>query len=256
MLVFPQIDPVALQLGPIQIYWYGLCYVVSFILGWRWLLAQKKLSHTECSELLFYVGIGVILGGRLGYALLYGFPWWKNDILWIFKIWQGGMSFHGGLVGVLLAVWLFGRHFHKSFLSMTDLIAPFIPVGIFFGRIGNFIGGQLWGRPTDMPWGMVFPHVDSIPRHPSQLYEAGLEGIVLGIGLWFYTRHPRAEGRVSAWFAMGYAILRIIGECFREPDFQHGFVGLPGMTLGQWFSLPLLGVGIWLWRRSRHAKLS
>ncbi|HHS88808.1 MAG TPA: prolipoprotein diacylglyceryl transferase, partial [Rhodobacteraceae bacterium] len=191
MLTYPQIDPIALQLGPIKIHWYGLMYLVGFALFWalgriRARRSDFVIQPDEVSDLLFYGAMGVVIGGRIGYVLFYGFFDWLQDPLYLFRIWEGGMSFHGGLLGVMVAVWLYARKLGATFLEMADFVAPMAPLGLMAGRIGNFINGELWGRPTDLPWGMVFPHVDQLARHPSQLYQAGLEGLLLFLILWWY----------------------------------------------------------------------
>ena len=252
MLAFPYINPIAFSLGPIQVHWYGLMYLIGFVSAWllaHWRMKHYKLDWTseQISDLIFYAAIGVILGGRVGYMLFYNFPELVHDPLSLFKIWQGGMSFHGGLLGVLLALWIFARKFGKAFWNVGDFIAPLVPIGLGAGRIGNFINGELWGRVTDMPWGMVYSHVDSQPRHPSELYEFGLEGIGLFILVWWYARKPRPAGRVSAVFLIGYAICRLIAECFREPDQQLGYLAFDWLTMGQILSIPMLLLGFWLW---------
>lgn len=252
MLAFPYINPIAFSLGPIQVHWYGLMYLIGFVSAWllaHWRMKHYKLDWTseQISDLIFYAAIGVILGGRVGYMLFYNFPELVHDPLSLFKIWQGGMSFHGGLLGVLLALWIFARKFGKAFWDVGDFIAPLVPIGLGAGRIGNFINGELWGRVTDMPWGMVYSHVDSQPRHPSELYEFGLEGIGLFILVWWYARKPRPAGRVSAVFLIGYAICRLIAECFREPDQQLGYLAFDWLTMGQILSIPMLLLGFWLW---------
>ncbi|MDR3442090.1 MAG: prolipoprotein diacylglyceryl transferase [Legionella sp.] len=252
MLAFPYINPIAFSLGPIQVHWYGLMYLIGFVSAWllaHWRMKHYKLDWTseQISDLIFYAALGVILGGRIGYMLFYNFSELMHDPLSLFKIWQGGMSFHGGLLGVLLALWIFARKFGKSFWEVGDFIAPLVPLGLGAGRIGNFINGELWGRVTDMPWGMVYGHVDSQPRHPSELYEFGLEGIGLFILVWWYARKPRPAGRVSAVFLISYAICRLIAECFREPDQQLGYLAFDWLTMGQILSIPMLLLGFWLW---------
>jgi phosphatidylglycerol:prolipoprotein diacylglycerol transferase len=227
-------------------------YLIGFVSAWllaHWRMKHYKLDWTseQISDLIFYAALGVILGGRVGYMPFYNFPELVHDPLSLFKIWQGGMSFHGGLLGVLLALWIFARKFGKAFWDVGDFIAPLVPIGLGAGRIGNFINGELWGRVTDMPWGMVYSHVDSQPRHPSELYEFGLEGIGLFILVWWYARKPRPAGRVSAVFLIGYAICRLIAECFREPDQQLGYLAFDWLTMGQILSIPMLLLGFWLW---------
>lgn len=205
MLTFPYINPVAFSIGPLQVHWYGLMYLIGFVSGWllgHWRAKHYRLDWTseQISDLIFYAALGVIIGGRVGYMLFYNFPELLHDPLSLFKIWQGGMSFHGGLLGVALALWLFSLKSKKSFLEIGDFIAPLVPIGLGAGRIGNFINGELWGRVTDVPWGMVYGHVDNQPRHPSELYEFGLEGIGLFLLVWIYARKPRPVGRISAVF--------------------------------------------------------
>ena len=253
MIMFPQIDPVAFSLGPIKVHWYGLMYLLGF-LG-AWVLARWRATHyhlpwttTAISDLIFYGAVGVIVGGRLGYMLFYDTYQFLTEPWILLKLWQGGMSFHGGLIGVTVAMWLFARKFNKPFMQVTDFLAPLVPLGLATGRLGNFINGELWGRASDMPWAMIFPYSDGQPRHPSQLYELGLEGIGLFIFLWWYAAKPRAEGRVSAMFLIGYACCRLFAECFREPDSQLGFIAFNWLTMGQILSIPMLIIGI-LWYR-------
>lgn len=257
MLTFPSINPVAFSLGPLQVHWYGLMYLVAFI--GAWLLAYWRTQHykldwnaDQISDLIFYGALGVILGGRIGYMLFYNTDELLHEPWILFKLWQGGMSFHGGLIGVISALWLFARRFKKRFLAVGDFVAPLVPLGLAVGRIGNFINGELWGRPTDVPWAFIFPHVDGQGRHPSQLYELGLEGIALFLLVWCYATKPRPEGRVSAVFLMGYALCRFIAELFRQPDAQMGFIAFGWLTMGQLLSLPMLLLGLWLWWRAKR----
>jgi phosphatidylglycerol---prolipoprotein diacylglyceryl transferase len=252
MLIYPYIDPVALSLGPIKIHWYGLMYLIGFVSAWllaHWRMKHYKLDWTseQISDLIFYAALGVIIGGRVGYMLFYNFPEFLKTPWLLFKIWEGGMSFHGGLLGVITALWIFSKKYHKAFWEVGDFIAPLVPLGLGAGRIGNFINGELWGRVTDMPWGMVYPHVDDLPRHPSQLYEFGLEGICLFLLVWCYARKPRPLGRVSAVFLIGYAVCRLIAECFRQPDPQLGYIAFQCVTMGQILSIPMIFLGLWLW---------
>lgn len=252
MLTFPNINPVAFSIGPIQVHWYGLMYLIGFMSGWllaHWRTKHYKLHWTseQISDLIFYSAWGVIIGGRVGYMLFYNLPELIDDPLSLVKIWQGGMSFHGGLLGVAIALLLFARKSGKSFWEVGDFLAPLVPIGLGAGRIGNFINGELWGRTTTMPWGMVYNHVDNEPRHPSQLYEFGLEGIGLFVLIWIYARKPRPAGTVSAVFLMGYAVCRIIAEFFRQPDPQLGYLAFDWLTMGQLLSVPMFLLGLWLW---------
>lgn len=257
MMLFPAMNPVAFSLGPLQVHWYGLMYLLGFI--GAWVLAQWRSRHyhldwstEQISDLIFYAALGVILGGRLGYMLFYNSQELLQQPLSLFKLWEGGMSFHGGLLGVAIAAWIFARRFKKSYLQVGDFLAPLVPLGLGAGRIGNFINGELWGRMTDVPWAMIYPHVDNEPRHPSQLYEFALEGIILFIIIWSYARKPRATGRVSAVFLIAYALCRFIAECFRQPDEQLGYIAFNCLTMGQLLSLPMLLLGLWLWWRAKQ----
>jgi phosphatidylglycerol---prolipoprotein diacylglyceryl transferase len=259
MLVYPQFDPVAFRIGPLAVRWYGLMYLVGFILfivlGRR--RAQKSMltgwRATDVDDMLFYGVFGVILGGRLGYVLFYKPLYYFAHPVEIFEVWHGGMSFHGGFIGVLIALWFFARARGKKWLEVTDFVAPLIPLGLAAGRLGNFINGELVGRPTDLPWGMVFPQVDQVPRHPSQLYEFALEGVALFVILWVFAARRRPLGAVSALFLLGYGVFRFIGEFAREPDSFLGFLAL-GLTMGQWLSLPMIVIGavmlMWSYRRA------
>ena len=226
----PDIDPVAFSIGPIQVHWYGLTYLVGF-LGGYWLGVYRATSTPGwdkklVSDLLFYIAVGVILGGRLGYVLFYKFPYYLGHPVEIFFVWQGGMSFHGGLLGVLVALFLFGRKTNKTFLDVTDFVAPLVPLGLGFGRIGNFINQELWGKATDFSLAMVFPRTDPTltPRHPSMLYEAVLEGAVLFVILWWFSSKPRQTGAVSGMFLVCYGSFRFLVEFVREPDTHLGYL--------------------------------
>ncbi len=261
MLTFPRIDPVALQIGPLAIHWYGLTYLVAF--GLFVALARLRLRHPAFSsvtrptpwspgdveDLLFYGVAGVILGGRLGYVLFYKPVFYATHPLEIFAVWQGGMSFHGGLVGVIVALWLYARRRGRPFWQVMDLVAPCVPLGLASGRVGNFINGELWGRAADpsLPWAMVF--ADGVPRHPSQIYQFLLEGLLLFVLLWVYARRPRATGQVAAAFLGGYGAMRFIAEYFREPDAHLGLLAL-GLSMGQWLCVPMMAAGAWLWWRA------
>ena len=261
MLVHPQFDPIAIHLGPLGIHWYGLMYLIGF-LGGLW-LGKWRIRHTanpvmterELDDLLFYIALGVILGGRLGYVIFYQPTYFLQHPLDIPMLWQGGMSFHGGFLGVLTGVWLFTRKYQKRWLPLMDFVAPLATIGLGAGRMGNFINGELWGKPTDGPWGMVFPQVDSLPRHPSQLYEFALEGVALFLLLWLYSKKPRPVGAVSALFLIGYGASRFTIEFAREPDAFLGPLAL-GMSMGQWLSLPMILIGLWMWRRAMQEKFA
>lgn len=249
MFVFPDFDPIALQLGPLAIRWYGLMYLLAFGL-FLWLGKQQAkaeprwgIAPSQVDDLLFYGVIGVVLGGRLGYILFYKPGEYLADPLSVFYVWQGGMAFHGGLVGVLVATWFYARSIGMRWLQLTDFIAPLIPLGLAAGRMGNFINGELWGRPTDLPWGMIFPHVDHLARHPSQLYQFALEGVALYAVLAWVARRPRPCGLVSGVFLAGYATFRFIAEFAREPDAFLGTLGF-GLTMGQWLSVPMGAIGV------------
>ncbi len=249
MLMYPEINPVAFHIGSWPVYWYGMMYMVGFLGGWALLSLRVRYSprgftQEETSDIVFYAALGAIVGGRVGYMLFYDTQAWLANPWLLLQLWKGGMSFHGGLLGVLAAMLLLMKKYKKSFLELTDFIAPVIPVGLGAGRIGNFINGELWGRATDVPWGMVFPNVDTLPRHPSQLYEFFLEGIVLFIVLWLYSGKKRPVGAVSGVFAIGYGLFRCSIEFFREPDAPIGYVAFGWLTEGQLLSIPLVLVGI------------
>ena len=267
MLMQPHIDPVLLHIaGPFAIRWYGLAYLLAFVLFW--LLARKRLQHQPFArlkrsdgsplwtmqaveDLLFWGVVGVVVGGRLGFCLFYQPMHFLTHPLEILYVMDGGMSFHGGLLGVTLALFLWARKRGFSFLQVMDFIAPCVPTGLASGRIGNFINGELWGRfsSADLPLGMVFPHSGSmLPRHPSQLYQFLLEGLLLFALLWWYAKGPRKTGQVAAAFLVGYGSLRFVAEYFREPDDFLGLLSL-GMSMGQWLCVPMVlaGVGLWVW---------
>jgi phosphatidylglycerol:prolipoprotein diacylglycerol transferase len=252
MLVHPQFDPVAIHLGPLAVHWYGLMYLLAFSL---FLLLgrlrarhfpERGLSTTDLDDLLFYGVLGVVIGGRLGQVLFYEPGYYFQHPAEIIAVWKGGMSFHGGFLGVLVAVAWFARKTGRSFWQLTDFIAPLVPLGLAAGRIGNFINGELWGRVADpaLPWAMVFPQSgDLLPRHPSQLYQVGMEGLLLFAMLWWYSSRPRPQGAVSGAFLIGYGFFRFIAEYFREPDagiFGHSYF----ISMGQWLSLPMVAAGL------------
>lgn len=277
MFIHPQFDPVAIRLGPFAVHWYGLMYLLGFML-FLWLGKKRmralRIGNTPLpnppplhgrgderekqslipddkflDDLLFYGVLGVVLGGRLGEVLFYHPGYYFSHPLEIFAVWQGGMSFHGGFLGVLAAMALFARKRQIVWLQLMDFVAPLVPLGLGAGRIGNFINAELWGRPTDVAWGMVFPHVDNIPRHPSQLYEFALEGLALFALLWLYSSKPRSVGAVSGLFLIGYGSFRFLAEFTRNPD--DGIFGLMtfGVSMGQWLSLPMVlaGIAIMMW---------
>jgi phosphatidylglycerol---prolipoprotein diacylglyceryl transferase len=253
MLVHPQFDPVAIQLGPIAVRWYGLMYLLAFIL-FVWLgkiRARRNLltgwHPRDVDDMLFYGVFGVILGGRLGYVLFYKPLYYLDHPLEILHVWAGGMSFHGGFLGVLVALWFFARSRGKRWLEVTDFVAPLVPLGLAAGRLGNFINGELVGRVTNVPWAMVFPQLDGLPRHPSQLYQLGLEGVLLFALLWWYAARQRPMGAVSVFFLVGYGAFRFIAEYAREPDVFLGFLA-GGLTMGQWLSLPMILIGLVMMR--------
>jgi len=263
MLVHPQFDPIALQVGPVAIRWYGLMYLVGFVLFivLGKLRARQNLltgwHPRDVDDMLFYGVIGVIVGGRLGYVLFYKPFHYLANPLEILQLWHGGMSFHGGFLGVLVALWLFARRRHKHWLYVTDFVAPLVPLGLAAGRLGNFINGELWGRATSVPWAMVFPQADATPRHPSQLNQFGLEGLQLIAVLWFYTRRRRPMGATSGLFLVGYGTCRFVAEYAREPDSFLGLLAL-NLTMGQWLSLPMVLAGIammaWAYQRVDKAE--
>ena len=258
-IAFPAIDPVALQIGPLAIRWYALAYVAGIVLGWR--LAMRLAARPgspvrpqEVDDLVVWLTLGIVLGGRIGYVLFYNFHIYVEHPLAALRIWEGGMSFHGGLIGVILAVVLFARNRGIPLLALGDIVAAVVPIGLFFGRVANFINGELWGRPSDMPWAMIFPHdPEQVLRHPSQLYQAGLEGILLFVLVMVLNARGirRHMGALTGAFLMGYGLARITGEFFREPDAQLGFLAF-GTTMGQILSLPMVLIGLWLLATAKH----
>lgn len=252
MLVHPQFDPIAISLGPIAVRWYGLMYLVAFALVFA--LGRVRIAAAapsvpprfgprDLEDLIFWGAVGVVLGGRLGYAFFYKPGHYLANPLEILMVWQGGMAFHGGLIGVLIALFLFARRRGWRFLQVSDFIAPLVPLGLAAGRLGNFINGELWGRPTDLPWGMVFPQAgDAVARHPSQLYQFAGEGLLLFAIVWLYSSRPRPVGAVSGLFLLGYGVFRFLAEFGREPDAFLGLLGA-GLSMGQWLSLPMMLAG-------------
>ena len=279
MPYFHNINPIAFSIGPLAVHWYGIMYLFGFLGAWylgnrRRQQGRLPVSYEQFSDLAFYAMLGVIVGGRIGYMLFYISPSWIwTDPLALFRVWEGGMSFHGGLLGVLAAGWLWSRRRKIFFFDTMDFVAPLVPIGLGLGRLGNFIGGELWGRRTDVPWGVIFPRsledistsrdelykmylagqLNHEARHPSQLYEFALEGIVLFTVLWIYSRKPRPRYAVSGLFALLYGLFRFSVEFVREPDVQLGFIAFDWLTMGQLLSIPLIVTGIvllWLSRRS------
>jgi phosphatidylglycerol:prolipoprotein diacylglycerol transferase len=268
MMTYQTIDPVALDLGLVQVRWYGLMYLIGFLSAWYYGTVRTRDSwrnwnKDQVSDLLFYCALGVILGGRLGYIFFYDFAHYLDQPFDMLKIWQGGMSFHGGLLGVITAVWLYGRKINKSLLEITDFIAPFVTIGLFFGRIGNYINSELWGKvaPEDSPWAMLVydPQLQTlVPKYPTQLLEALLEGLVLGVILWWYSRQQRGVGAVSGLFLLGYGSFRFVVEFWRMPDAQLGYLAWDWLTMGQILCLPMIAGGLFLiffWSK-RHATVS
>jgi len=246
MLTYPEIDPIIFSIGPLAVRWYGLMYVLGFV--WAWLLARKRSQQSwsivkpeQVDDLIFYGMLGVILGGRLGYAFFYGWEYWLQDPLYVFKITQGGMSFHGGLIGVMVALWLYGhRVLGTGMIQVTDFVAPMVPVGLGTGRIGNFINGELWGKPTDLPWAF---NINGVGLHPSQLYEALFEGLALFLILWIFSARQRPHMAISAMFLLCYGVMRFCIEFVRVPDADFGYLALGWVTMGQVLTAPMILFG-------------
>jgi phosphatidylglycerol:prolipoprotein diacylglycerol transferase len=263
-MTYPQIDPVLISLGPLQVHWYGVMYLLGFLGAWLLGIHRAKQpgsdwNKDQVGDLIFYGAVGVILGGRFGYVIFYNFGDFIQDPLWLLRIWEGGMSFHGGMLGVLTAFWLFARKTGKTYFQVADFIVPMVPIGLGTGRLGNFINGELWGRASDVPWAMVFPADPSgLARHPSQLYEFLLEGVVLFLMLWFYSARRPPAGAVTGLFGIGYGAFRIIVEFFREPDAHLGYLAFDWLTMGQLLSLPMVVAGIlimvWAYRQQGGSK--
>ena len=260
MFVHPGFDPIAVSLGPLAVRWYGLMYIVGFALVWWFGRLRIKANpnglwkQQDLDDVMFYGILGVILGGRIGYVLFYKLGDYINVPWKIFYVWEGGMSFHGGMLGVIVALAWFARSRKQHWLDVTDFMAPLVPLGLAAGRIGNFINAELWGRPTDVAWAMIFPRVDNLPRHPSQLYEFALEGVVLFAVLWWFAAKPRPRAAASALFLIGYGVFRFAVEFTREPDSFLGLLAL-GFSMGQWLSVPMVVTGLWmfLWAYRRKA---
>ena len=265
-MIFPEFDPVALQVGPLAIRWYGLMYLVGFAAAW-WLgrLRARQpdavIATRQMDDLLFYAALGVILGGRLGYTFFYDFDGWLADPVQILRVWEGGMSFHGGFLGVLVAMWWYGRRIGKGFFALTDFIAPLVPLGLLAGRIGNFVNGELWGAPGNVPWAMQVScayhpslcrdklllspsSVLTPPLHPTQLYQAALEGLVLFLLLWFFSARRRPTMAVSGLFLLGYGLFRFLVEFLRMPDAHLGYLAFGWVTMGQLLSAPMMLAGV------------
>jgi phosphatidylglycerol:prolipoprotein diacylglycerol transferase len=284
-----QIDPVAIELGPVAIHWYGIMYLIAFATAWwlgvrrlpdlaRRLGVDEARAREALGDLVFYVMVGIIAGGRLGYLLVYDFQAWIADPLVLLKVWQGGMSFHGGLVGVLIAGWWWARKYRIGYWDTIDYVAPLVPPGLGFGRLGNFIGGELWGKPTDASYGVIFPgnlpesyaslpadalatawragELNAYAHHPSQLYQAVLEGLVLFALLWWFSSRPRPRYAVAGLFALAYGVFRFAVEFVRMPDAHLGYLAFGWVTMGQVLSLPLIVVGIALLVLSRRAPVA
>ena len=266
MLIHPQFDPMAISIGPLAVRWYGLMYLAAFLQFWGLgkhrirthpQLGQAGWTVEQLDDLLFYGVLGVVIGGRLGQVVFYEPGYYFSHPTEIVAVWKGGMSFHGGFLGVLAAVWLYARKMKRTWLDITDFVAPLVPLGLAAGRIGNFINGELWGRVCDpsLPWAMIFPNVDNLPRHPSQLYQAALEGLCLFILLWLFSGKSRPRGAVSGAFLLGYGGFRYLGEFFRHPD--DGIMGVSEVvSMGQWLSLPMIAAGggmlFWAYRKLRR----
>ncbi len=245
MLNYPEIDPILFSIGFVKIRWYGLMYVLGFVFAW-WLARRRAeqpwapIKPQQVDDLIFYGMLGVIVGGRLGYCLVYGWDSLLSDPLYIFKITEGGMSFHGGLAGVMTAMWLYGRKLGRRIWEMTDFVSPIAPLGLAFGRIGNFINGELWGKPTDVPWSF---NVNGQALHASQLYEALLEGFVLFAIVWLYSAKQRPYRAISGVFLVGYGVFRFFIEFYRVPDAHLDYLALGWVTMGQILSLPMIALG-------------
>ncbi len=259
MLFYLKINPIAFHISLLKVHWYGLMYLFSFVTGWLLLLYRAKKSQGEwtkeqIADLIFYIAIGVIFGGRLGYMFFYDFPNFIHAPWIIVKVWQGGMSFHGGLLGSAFMLWLWARKYKKSLMAVADFVIPVAPIGLAAGRIGNFINGYLWGRVTHVPWAMVYPQAGPLPRHPSEIYEFLLEGVLLFIVLWWFSSKPRPRWAVSGLFLLLYGCFRVFCEFFRQPDPQLGFIAFGWLTMGQLLSIPMIIVGAWMLGRAYRRK--
>jgi phosphatidylglycerol:prolipoprotein diacylglycerol transferase len=255
MIAYPQIDPVAVSLGPLKVHWYGLMYIIG--IGAAWFLARLRTkapgfpwSAAQIEDLIFYCAVGLMLGGRLGYVFFYNLDVFRHDPMSLFRVWEGGMSFHGGMIGAFAGMWIFARQVGARFSDVTDFIGPYVPLGLFTGRIGNFINGELWGKPTDLPWGMIFPTGGAEPRHPSQLYEAFLEGLVLFVVLWWFRRQNPPRTAVSGMFLLLYGSFRFAVEFVRLPDAHIGYLAFNWFTMGMLLSVPMILAGIFILARA------
>lgn len=248
MLLYPHLNPVALTIGPLKIHWYGVMYLLGFLAGW-WLGCYRAKqpnsgwTSAQVGDLIFYAALGVIVGGRVGYMLFYDFSALVENPFNLFKVWQGGMAFHGGCLGVVAAIGLYAKNMHRNFFAIGDFIAPLVPIGLALGRVGNFINGELFGRVTNVPWGMLYPQAGPLPRHPSEIYEFLLEGVLLFVILWWYSSKPRPRMAVSGLFLLLYGLFRIIAECFRQPDAFLGYIAFDWLTMGQLLSIPMMVLG-------------
>jgi phosphatidylglycerol:prolipoprotein diacylglycerol transferase len=251
MMTYPQIDPVAIALGPLEVHWYGLMYLFGLAAGW-WVASRRAATgryplteREQVDDLIFYCAIGIVVGGRMGYVFFYGMDRFLADPLWVVRVWEGGMAFHGGLIGVIVAMWAFAKKQGVKPFELLDYIAPIVPIGLGLGRIGNFIGQELWGRPTDVSWAMIFPaDPEQLARHPSQLYQAGLEGIAMFVILFWFSAKPRPRAAVSGLFLITYGLFRFVVEFFRQPDAHLGLEAFGWMSRGQELSLPMIFIGI------------
>ena len=257
MIILPRIDPVVFSIGPLNVHWYGIMYLLSFTVAWwlgRYRMRQsfRGFNPPMMDDLLFFCALGVVLGGRVGYMVFYAAGELVANPLSLFQLWNGGMSFHGGLIGVIIAMAWYARTCKRRFFEIADFVAPLVPIGLFAGRVGNFINGNLWGLPSEVPWAMVFsgnPAAGAVPRHPSQLYEALLEGVVLFVILWWFSRRPRPLMSISGLFLLGYGCFRLLVEFFRVPDQHIGYLAFDWLTLGQVLTVPMLIAGaVLLWR--------
>lgn len=262
MLKHPDFDPVLLSLGPLNIHWYGIMYLIGFAAAWGLAVRRTRLAHCplkreQVDDLIFYGALGVVLGGRFGYVVFYNFDQFLANPLWLFKVWEGGMAFHGGLLGVLVAMWLYARRINVPIGALLDNVAPLVPIGLGAGRIGNFIGQELWGRAADVPWAMVFPKdPEGLARHPSQLYQAGLEGLLLFVILFVFAQKDRPTWSVGGLFLICYGCFRIFVEFFRQPDDHIGFDYFGWLTRGQILSMPMVigGIILMVWAYRRQAR--